>query len=248
MPNMVPTVYVVDDDPSFCRAVERLLVGLGYRVEAYSAPAEFVARWRPDDPGCVILDLRMPELPGLEVQRLVSSSGPPMPVILVSGAADVESCIQAMRAGATDILLKPFQESELLAAIGRALANGSGAPAGGGGAGGRARAPRLAHAAGARGVPAGRQGDAQQADRRGAGDQGRHGQDAPRPRHAETRPGLARGAGILCRSAPPGRPLPQPSTPAPAGSGETKRPDGWRSAAWSEVAVRHSTKVHYLPS
>jgi FixJ family two-component response regulator len=120
---MVPTVYVVDDDLSFCRAVERLLVGLGYRVEAYAVPAEFMACWRPEDPGCVILDLRMPELPGLEVQRLVSASGPPMPVIFVSGAADVESCILAMRAGATDILLKPFQESELLAAIGRALTN-----------------------------------------------------------------------------------------------------------------------------
>ena len=123
MPNMVPTVYVVDDDRSFCRAVERLLLGLGYRVEAYTEPAEFMARWRPEEPGCVILDLRMPELPGLEVQRLVSSSGLPMPVIFVSGAADVESCILAMRAGATDILLKPFQESELLAAISRALAN-----------------------------------------------------------------------------------------------------------------------------
>jgi FixJ family two-component response regulator len=119
---MVPTVYIVDDDPSFCRAVERLLLGLGYRVEAYAVPAEFVAHWRPEDPGCVILDLRMPELPGLEVQRLVSASGLPMPVIFVSGSADVESCIQAMRAGATDILLKPFQESELVAAIGRALA------------------------------------------------------------------------------------------------------------------------------
>jgi FixJ family two-component response regulator len=122
MSSMVPTVYVVDDDPSFCRAMERLLLGLGYQVEAYAAPAEFVARWRPEDPGCVILDLRMPELPGLEVQRVVSASGLPMPVIFVSGAADVESCILAMRAGATDILLKPFEERELVAAIGRALA------------------------------------------------------------------------------------------------------------------------------
>jgi len=122
MSSMVPTIYIVDDDASFCRALERLLLGLGYRVEAYAVPAEFVARWRPEDPGCVILDLRMPELPGLEVQRLVSASGLPMPVIFVSGAADVESCILAMRAGATDILLKPFQESELVAAIGRALA------------------------------------------------------------------------------------------------------------------------------
>ncbi|HEY9508109.1 MAG TPA: response regulator [Gemmatimonadales bacterium] len=122
MPDMVPTIYVVDDDVSFCRAVERLLQALGHRVEAYSSPAAFVSRWRPEDPGCVILDLRMPELPGLEVQRLVSASGPPMPVILVSGQADVESCVLAMRAGATDILLKPFQEEELLAALGRALA------------------------------------------------------------------------------------------------------------------------------
>ena len=76
MSNMVPTVYVVDDDPSFCRAVERLLLGLGYRAEAYAVPGEFMAHWRPDDPGCVILDLRMPELPGLEVQRLVSASEP----------------------------------------------------------------------------------------------------------------------------------------------------------------------------
>jgi FixJ family two-component response regulator len=123
MSNMVPTVYVVDDDSSFCRAVERLLLGLGYQAEAYAIPGEFMAHWRPEDPGCVILDLRMPELPGLEVQRLVSASGQPMPVIFVTGAADVESCIQAMRGGATDILLKPFQESELLAAVRRALAN-----------------------------------------------------------------------------------------------------------------------------
>jgi FixJ family two-component response regulator len=122
MPNMLPTIYVVDDDASFCRAVERLLQALGHRVEANASPAEFVGRWRPEEPGCVILDLRMPELPGLEVQRLVSASGSPLPVIFVSGQADVESCVLAMRAGATDILLKPFQEEELLAAIGRALA------------------------------------------------------------------------------------------------------------------------------
>ena len=122
MSNTVPTVYVVDDDVSFCRAMERLLAALGYRVEAYAVPAEFMAHWRAEDPGCVILDLRMPDMPGLEVQRLLSTSGLPMPVILVTGEADVESCIVAMRAGVTDILLKPFKEEELLAAIGRALA------------------------------------------------------------------------------------------------------------------------------
>ena len=119
---MMPTVFVVDDDPSFCRAVERLLGGFGYRVETYASPTEFVSRWRPDKPGCLVLDMRMPDLPGLEVQRLVAATGEAMPVIFVSGNADVESCVRAMKEGAADFLLKPFHEEELLAAVGRALA------------------------------------------------------------------------------------------------------------------------------
>jgi FixJ family two-component response regulator len=119
---MTPTVFVVDDDPSFCRAVERLLRVYGYRVEAYSSPTEFVRRWQPEKPGCVLLDMRMPDLPGLEVQRLLGETGNAVPIIFVSGNADVETCVGAMRGGATDILLKPFQEEELLAAVARALA------------------------------------------------------------------------------------------------------------------------------
>jgi len=117
---MTPTVFVVDDDSSFCRAVERLLSSFDYRVEAFASPTEFVKQWRPDAPGCAVLDMRMPELPGLEVQRLLSASSP-MPIIFVSGSADVESCVWAMRGGAADILLKPFQQEELLAAVDRAL-------------------------------------------------------------------------------------------------------------------------------
>ncbi len=122
MPDMTPTVFVVDDDASFCRAVERLLNSFGHRVETFASPTEFVNRLRPEEPGCVLLDMRMPELPGLEVQRLVTASGFAMPIIFVSGSADVESCVWAMRGGAADILLKPFQEEELLGAVGRALA------------------------------------------------------------------------------------------------------------------------------
>ena len=90
MPDMTPTVFVVDDDASFCRAVERLLNSFGHRVETFASPTEFVNRLRPEEPGCVLLDMRMPELPGLEVQRLVTASGFAMPIIFVSGSADVE--------------------------------------------------------------------------------------------------------------------------------------------------------------
>jgi FixJ family two-component response regulator len=118
----LPTVFVVDDDPSFCRAVERLLRTYGYRVEAYASPTEFLARWHPGQPGCLLLDMSMPELPGLEVQRVVGSADPPMPIVFVSGHSDIESCVRAMRGGAADFLLKPFHEDELLDAVGRALA------------------------------------------------------------------------------------------------------------------------------
>jgi FixJ family two-component response regulator len=117
-----PTVFVVDDDPSFCRALERLLRAFGHRVEAYASPTEFIARWEPDRPGCLLLDMSMPELPGLEVQRLMAGASLPIPIIFVSGHADVASCVRAMRSGAADFLLKPFHEEELLAAVGRALA------------------------------------------------------------------------------------------------------------------------------
>jgi FixJ family two-component response regulator len=67
MEDITPTVFVVDDDPSFCRVVERLLQVAGHRVETYASPAEFVSRRRPDQPGCLVLDMRMPDIPGLEV-------------------------------------------------------------------------------------------------------------------------------------------------------------------------------------
>jgi FixJ family two-component response regulator len=122
MEDIVPTIFVVDDDQSFCRAVERLLQMYGYRVEAYASPTEFISRWRADQPGCLVLDMRLPDIPGLEVQRLLSASDLPIPIIFVSGNPDVKSCLQAMRDGALDFLLKPFDEEELLQAVARALA------------------------------------------------------------------------------------------------------------------------------
>jgi len=117
-----PTVFVVDDDVSFSRGLGRLLRVSGYRVEAYASPLEFMSCWRPDQPGCLLLDVRMPGTPGLDVQRWVAGSSCPVPIIFMTGHADIGSCVQAMKAGATDFLLKPFQDTELLSAVERALA------------------------------------------------------------------------------------------------------------------------------
>ena len=113
MPTIVQTVFILDDDVSFCRALERLLRGLGYRVQAFQSAFEFFAHWDPAHAGCLLLDLRMPDLNGLEVQRRLAGLEPELPIIFVSGQADVPSCVSAMRGGATDILLKPFQEEAL---------------------------------------------------------------------------------------------------------------------------------------
>ncbi len=119
---IVQTVFILDDDVSFCRALERLLSVLGFRVQAFQSAFEFLAQWSPDHAGCLLLDLRMPDLNGLEVQRRLAGLEPELPIIFVSGQADVPSCVSAMRGGAADILLKPFQEDELVAALTRALA------------------------------------------------------------------------------------------------------------------------------
>ncbi len=119
---IVQTVFILDDDVSFCRALERLLSVLGFRVQAFQSAFDFFAQWSPDRAGCLLLDLRMPDLNGLEVQRRLAGLEPELPIIFVSGQADVPSCVSAMRGGAADILLKPFQEDELVAALTRALA------------------------------------------------------------------------------------------------------------------------------
>jgi FixJ family two-component response regulator len=122
MESATAIVYVVDDDPSLCRALKRLLGAAGYPVESYSSATDFIHRSTPDRPGCLLLDVRLPDLPGLEVQRLVSTSGVPMPIIFMTGYADVTTCVQAMKGGAADFLLKPFQEADLLAAVERGIA------------------------------------------------------------------------------------------------------------------------------
>jgi FixJ family two-component response regulator len=115
------TVYLVDDEPSVLRAMSRLLRAAGHQVSAFRSPQAFLAGHDPTVPGCVVLDLAMPGLNGLELQMALSESGCDRPIIFVTGHGDVPSSVRAMKAGAVDFLTKPVSEDELLAALDRAI-------------------------------------------------------------------------------------------------------------------------------
>ena len=122
MPNPNSVVFVVDDDESLRRSLERLLRVSGYSVQTFSSAAAFLEQPEPDCPSCLLLDIRMPELTGLDVQRAVNQQRPALSVILMTGYADMESCILGMKAGAADFLLKPFDDDQLLDAVASGLA------------------------------------------------------------------------------------------------------------------------------
>jgi two-component system, LuxR family, response regulator FixJ len=115
-------VHVVDDDSLVRKAVTRLLRSAGYQASAFATAEEFLARTEVHMRGCVVLDVAMPGLGGLDVQQTLAERGHDMPVIFLTGRADVPICISAMKQGAFDFITKPFDEAELLAAVERALA------------------------------------------------------------------------------------------------------------------------------
>lgn len=117
-----PRVFVIDDDPSVLRALERLLRSNGFLVEAYTSPWAFLERPFYEGPACLLLDLRMPGLSGLDVQEALARNRMSMPIVFLSGQGDVPSTARAMREGAVDFLVKPVDESQLLDAVARALA------------------------------------------------------------------------------------------------------------------------------
>jgi len=108
------TVYIVDDDASFLRSLSRLLTALGYAVEAYASAQDFFARPAPDRPGCVVADLQMPDINGLQLQDQLRRSSEPLPVIFLTGQGDIPSTVSAMRSGAEDFLTKRAPQQELL--------------------------------------------------------------------------------------------------------------------------------------
>jgi FixJ family two-component response regulator len=118
-------VYVIDDDLSMRKAVGRLLESEHYSVEIFTGAREFLARVPYAGPSCVILDLNMPGLSGLQLQDTLAEMGRPEQVIFITGGASVPTCVQAMKAGAVDYLQKPFRDEELLRCVERALKRSS---------------------------------------------------------------------------------------------------------------------------
>jgi FixJ family two-component response regulator len=116
-----PTVFVVDDDASVLRSLQRLLQSAGWTTETYDSAEEFLRLRDPTTPGCVILDVAMPGIDGLELQRRLVEEGMPLPVIFLTGHGDVPTSVEAMRAGATNFLCKPVGEERLLASVAEAV-------------------------------------------------------------------------------------------------------------------------------
>jgi FixJ family two-component response regulator len=180
-----PIVFVVDDDEAVRLSTEMLIRSMGLRVESFESAAEFLQDFDPQQPGCVILDIRMPGMSGLELQEHLNEIGATIPVIFVTGHGDVPMAVTAMKAGAVDFIQKPFRDQELIDRVHAALERDS-----------EEREESLVRAAtqesvdlsyhararghGARSRRAGEQGDrlrsrAEPANRR----------DPPRPRHVE---------------------------------------------------------------
>jgi RNA polymerase sigma factor (sigma-70 family) len=116
-----PVVYVVDDDPSIRRALERLLRSSGREVETFASAAEFLEVHRGETHGCLVLDVNLPGTSGLELQRELAEAALRIPIIFITGHGDIPMSVRAMKAGAVDFLAKPFDDTELLRAVEAAI-------------------------------------------------------------------------------------------------------------------------------
>jgi FixJ family two-component response regulator len=122
MTSAPPIIHVIDDDASFRAAVARLLQASGYNVVLYESADQFVETSPGQDRGCILLDMQMPGLSGLELQELLGSIGSILPIVFLTGHGDIPMSVRAIKAGAEDVLPKPVSKEELFAATGRALA------------------------------------------------------------------------------------------------------------------------------
>jgi FixJ family two-component response regulator len=116
-----PIVFVVDDDASVRESVQRLISSVKLRVQTFGSTRDFLATKRPDAPACLVLDVRLPDASGLELQRDLVEAGIQIPIIFITGHADVPMTVQAMKAGAVEFLTNPFRGQELLDAIQQAI-------------------------------------------------------------------------------------------------------------------------------
>src|SRR5262249_18223171 len=114
-------VFIVDDDPSMREALTRLLGTVGLRAEAFKIPQEFLKTKRPDAPSCLVLDVRLPGLSGLDLQRELANTDPPIQIVFITAHGDIPMTVQALKAGAVDFLTKPFRDQQLLDAVQQAI-------------------------------------------------------------------------------------------------------------------------------
>ena len=117
MGDVTAVVFVIDDDPSMRAAIEDLVGSVSLGVRPFASPQEFLASKRPDAPGCLVLDVRLPGMSGLTFQTELAKVGVDLPVIFITGHGDIRMSVRAMKAGAVEFLTKPFQDQDLLDAI-----------------------------------------------------------------------------------------------------------------------------------
>jgi FixJ family two-component response regulator len=120
-PSEQPVVFVIDDDPSLRDALKSLFQSVGLRVELFGSASEFMQSALPDAPSCLVLDIRLPRLSGLEFQTELANANIEVPIIFITGHGDIPMSVRAMKAGAIDFLTKPFRDQDLLDAVARAI-------------------------------------------------------------------------------------------------------------------------------
>jgi FixJ family two-component response regulator len=110
-------IYIVDDDPAVLEGLSRLLRSIGYEVITFGSAKAFMENYHPDAPGCLVLDVSMPDMNGLELQQWLVQSHSPLPIIFLTGRADIPTSVAAIKSGAVDFLTKPVRDTDLLKAI-----------------------------------------------------------------------------------------------------------------------------------
>jgi FixJ family two-component response regulator len=123
----VRTVFIIDDDRSMRQAIQDLVESVGLRAEAFATGQEFLNRQRTGDPSCLVLDVRLPQMSGLDFQRQLAEAGIQIPIIFITAHGDIPMSVRALKSGAVEFLTKPFRDQDLLDAIQQALQRDSAA-------------------------------------------------------------------------------------------------------------------------
>jgi FixJ family two-component response regulator len=116
-----PTVFIIDDDRGMRQAIQDLVESVGLRAEAFATGREFLSRQRISDPSCLVLDVRLPQMSGLDFQRQLAETGVQIPIIFITAHGDIPMSVRALKSGAVEFLTKPFRDQDLLDAIQQAL-------------------------------------------------------------------------------------------------------------------------------